>query len=215
MNTNKVTTTSNPTQQKKITVENQKILTELMAMRLNATTIERLLHFKKGLTQSQKQLLLSIAKNLTPKSTSESPKVKKEMPNKKTNNKEKKVTIKPQQVKPPTQLEYINEHKHKRITQKIKKTNYAGRTIPKQESISQPLVKKEIKRTSIKQNNKPKNVSLKKKEIKIKQPTNNKKYQITKNSPFFDYDPGYTKQYSRPTISFLVKTNYKTWNKIK
>lgn len=158
-------------------------------MRLNAPTIERLLRFKKGLTQDQKQLLLSITKNLTPGQTLELPKTPKQITIKKTNNKKegKIVAIKPQQVKPPSQLEYINEQKHKRITQKIKKTNYAGRTISKQESIHQAPTKKEAK-----------------------QPNNSKKYQITNNGPFFDYDPGYVRQYSRTTLSFLVRANYKT-----
>ncbi|WP_424526719.1 hypothetical protein [Spiroplasma endosymbiont of Glossina fuscipes fuscipes] len=62
MSTNKLTTTSTLSQQKKYTIENQKILNELLAMRLNTPTIERLLLFKKGLTQDQKQLLLSINK---------------------------------------------------------------------------------------------------------------------------------------------------------
>ena len=148
MSTNKLTTTSTLSQQKKYTVENQKILNELLAMRLNTPTIERLLLFKKGLTQDQKQLLLSITKNLTPEQTLISSKAKKKTPNSKINNKEEEiVAIKRQHVKHPSQLEYINEHKHKRITQKIKKTNYAGRTIPKQENIYQIPIKKEIKRT--------------------------------------------------------------------
>ncbi|AOX43459.1 hypothetical protein S100390_v1c01160 [Spiroplasma sp. NBRC 100390] len=216
MSTNKLTTTSTLSQQKKYTVENQKILNELLAMRLNTPTIERLLLFKKGLTQDQKQLLLSITKNLTPEQTLISSKAKKKTPNSKINNKEEEiVAIKRQHVKHPSQLEYINEHKHKRITQKIKKTNYAGRTIPKQENIYQIPIKKEIKRTVKNETSKTKKTSLEKKEIKIEQPVNNKKYQITKNSPFFDYDPGYVRQYSRATLWSLAKTNYKTWNKVK
>ncbi|MBH8622442.1 MULTISPECIES: hypothetical protein [Spiroplasma] len=217
MSTNKLTTTSTLSQQKKYTVENQKILNELLAMRLNAPTIERLLRFKKGLTQDQKQLLLSITKNLTPGQTLELPKTPKQITIKKTNNKKegKIVAIKPQQVKPPSQLEYINEQKHKRITQKIKKTNYAGRTISKQESIHQAPTKKEAKQPNKTETNKAKSINLKKKEVKIKQPNNSKKYQITNNGPFFDYDPGYVRQYSRTTLSFLVRANYKTWNKVK
>ncbi|WP_368486751.1 hypothetical protein [Spiroplasma sp. DGKH1] len=223
----------------------QKILNELITLKLNFATIERLLRFKKGLSWEQKKLILHITKEYSNSPTKELPLILTEQesvpPKKEVIKPAPKKPIRKGSSKPPLQQKIpINKQKSEPI---IKAKNITKPTIsltkkPKTTNVNQKVVPSRWDKPEATPNNSETKI------LKIKTPTVTHKtiniYHLDENEPKLklreiknynqdtiavvdkseplinpaSFLPSFSKE-NRFSFNWFVRTNYKTWNKIK
>ncbi|AHF58191.1 hypothetical protein [Spiroplasma eriocheiris] len=223
----------------------KKILNELITLKLNFATIERLLRFKKGLSWEQKKLILHITKEYSNSPTKELPLILAEQESVPT----KKELIKPSAKKPvrkdnpkPTfqQKTPVSKQNPEPI---VKTENITKQTIPltkkpKTTNTNQKVAPSRWDKLKVEPNNsetkilKIKTSTVTHKTINIYHLDDNelnlklreiKNYNqdtiavVNKNDTLINsasFLPSFTKE-NRFSLNWFVKTNYKTWNKIK